>query len=85
MCHDKGGCHENTRSTDGSGADPLERRGLCTNRTVLRQGQSPAATAGCYQRLGVSFGGTGHCAGPFLFWSDLGARKESQQAEAGQR
>jgi hypothetical protein len=65
-CHDEGGCHESTRFTDGSGAHTPQRRGLRTNRTVLRQGQGPAA-AGRYQRLVRAIGGTGRCAGPFLF------------------
>ena len=40
----KEGCHESTRITDRSGGDSPQRCGLCTNRTVLRQGQRPAAT-----------------------------------------
>jgi hypothetical protein len=42
------------------------------NRTVLRQGQGPAA-AGRYQRLVRAIGGTGHCAGPFSFWAGMSA------------
>src|SRR5262249_34338935 len=60
----KGGCHESTRFADGSGAVSPQRRGLRTN--LLRQRQSSAA-AGCYERLVRAIGGTGHCAGPFLF------------------
>src|SRR5262249_27168202 len=64
--------NESTRFTDGSGAVSPQRRGLRTNRTVLRQGQGPAA-AGRYQRLVRAIGGTGHCAGPFSFWAGLSA------------
>ena len=50
-CHDnRGGCNESTRSTYGSGVDSPYRRGLRTNLRN-RQGQSPTAASGCYQRL----------------------------------
>jgi len=66
-CHDEGGCNESTRFTDGSGVVSPHRRGLRTNLGTVRQGQSSASAAGCYQRLVRAIGGTGHCAGPFLF------------------
>jgi hypothetical protein len=73
----KGGCHESTRFTDGSGAVSPQCRGLRTNLRTVRQGESPAAATGCYQRLVRAIGGTGHCAGPFL---SSGRNKPGQNA-----
>ena len=68
-----GGCDESTRFTDGSGAVSPQCRGLRTNLRPVRQGQSSASAAGGYERLVRAIGGTGHCAGPFLFGLDASA------------
>jgi len=72
ICHDKGTYHESTCSIDGSGGDPLQCRGLCTIRTtVLRQGQSPSAATGLYERLGGLLGGPSGEPVPFPFVQPL--------------
>src|SRR5215469_15105955 len=80
-CHDKeGGCNESTRFTDGSGAVSPQCRGLRTNLRPVRQGQSSASAAGCHERLVRAIGGTGHCAGPFLFGQDLQTKRPPTRA-----
>src|SRR6516225_9514124 len=68
----KGGCHESTRFTDGSGAVSPHRRGLRTNLRTVRQGESPAAATGCYQRLMRAIGGDRPLCRSLSFWATRG-------------
>src|SRR5215469_9611867 len=73
-CHDKeGGRNESTRFTDGSGAVSPQCRGLRTNLRTVRQGQSSASAAGCYERLVRAIGGDRPLCRSLSFWAGMSA------------